>query len=548
MRKVLLLILSLAGLFDALYLWWVYTSPSRPMVCLGTGCDLVRASRYAHLWGQPLPVYGAAMYLVLAVAILAQGWTDSQEGERLAQSTVVVISAGGFAFSLYLTAVEAFVVHAYCLWCVGSAIIVTVVFVFSLVDLRRGPGTEPPAARSTLCKRLIVALVVVAGIEGVAFRWLAQRPELPPMATVSAQTLNERLVRPDSHATGNLSSPVTVVEFGDFECPGCAQAQPIVQQMLGQYGDRIRFVFRQFPLTRVHPYAEKAAEASECAAEQGKFWEAERRFYEGQSDLSEAALERYAGEIGLDVPRFKECLESGREAERVERDVADGHAVGVRATPTFFIGRAVIEGPPALPALARLLDQHLAEHGLTASKAAGAPASSSTPNASGGSGAQRTPSNAAASSASGGDFGSFGSASANAFTPASNSELACSEDELKKRQPALIRTPEAQRLFQSNPKPVFVDVRPAGEFAGDHLPGAINIPVGQMEVRAASLPRDKTLVLYEGGKSGGAASDVCAVSRAGARILLAHGFNYAQVKVYQDGLAGWEKAGLPVVR
>jgi protein-disulfide isomerase/rhodanese-related sulfurtransferase/uncharacterized membrane protein len=552
MRKVLLLILSLAGLFDALYLWWVYTSPSRPMVCLGTGCDLVRASRYAHLWGQPLPIYGAAMYLVLAVAILAQGWTDSQEGERLAQSTVVVISAGGFAFSLYLTAIEAFAVHAYCLWCVGSAVIVTVIFALSLIDLRPGHGIESPAARSTLRKRLIVALVVVAGIEGVAFRWLAQLPELPPIATVSAQTLNERLVRPDSHATGNLSSPVTVVEFGDFECPGCAQAQPIVQQMLGQYGDRIRFVFRQFPLARVHPYAEKAAEASECAAEQGKFWEAERRFYEGQSDLSEAALERYAGEIGLDVPRFKECLESGREAERVQRDVADGRALGVRATPTFFIGRQMIEGPPALPALARLLDEQLAEHGLTASKATGASGTSATSGAAATSGASGSSVAAAGSgtsaSATGGDFGSFGSASTNAFTPASNSELACSEDELKKRQPTLIRTPEAQQLFQSNPKPVFIDVRPADEFAGDHLPGAINIPVGQMEARAASLPKDKMLVLYEGGKSGGSASDVCAVSRAGARILLAHGFNYAQVKVYQDGLAGWQKAGLPVVR
>ena len=553
MRKVLLLILSLAGLFDALYLWWVYSSPTHPIVCLDTGCDLVRASRYAHLWGLPLPIYGVAMYLALAAAILAQGWITSPSMARLAQWKVTLISAGGFAFSLYLTTLEAFVIRAYCTWCVGSAIIVTLIFALSLVDLRREPATASAGAlaarQKVLRKEMVAALVIVAVIEGLAFRWLVNRPELPLMTTVSAQTLNEALVRPDSHATGNPSSPVTVVEFGDFECPGCGQAQPIVSQMLGQYGDRIRFVFRQFPLTNLHPYAEEAAEASECAAEQGKFWEAERRFYEGQGDLSEAALERYAGEIGLDMTKFKECLESGRAAERVKRDVADGRAVGVRATPTFFVGHQVILGPPVLAQLAQLLDLQLAEHGLTASKAAGASRASATSGGSGAPGASEAPSNAAGvgSSGGGGDFGSFGS-STPAFASSSNPALACSEDELKKQQPRLIRTPEAQQLFQSNPKPVFVDVRPSGEFAGDHLPGAINIPVDKIEARSASLPKDKTVVLYESGKSGGSASNVCAVSRAGARILLAHGFNYAQVKVYQDGLAGWQKAGLPVAR
>lgn len=554
MRKVLLLVLSLAGLFDALYLWWVYTSPTHPLVCAGTGCDVVRATRYAHLWGQPLPVYGAAMYLVLAVAVLTEVWTASEETARLAQQTVAVISAGGLAVSLYLTALEAFVIHAYCLWCLGSAVIVTLIFVLSLVDLRREPSvaaaserpSERPTERIVLRKPMLTALVIMFAIEATAFRWLATRPELPPMATASVQTLNEALVRPDSHATGNLASPVTVVEFGDFECPGCGQAQAVVTQMLGQYGDRIRLVFRQFPLTHLHPYAEKAAEASECAAEQGKFWEAERKFYEGQSDLSEAALERYAGEIGLDVGKFKDCLASGQMAARVQRDVQDGHALGVRATPTFFVGHQAIEGPPSLPTLAKLLGRQLADHGLLASKRA-APsgmstsASAAAPGAS--SGASGT---ASATGAAGGDFGSFGSSSSNAFATPSNPALACSEDELKKQQPTLIRTPEAQQLFQSKAKPLFVDVRPSGEFAGDHLPGAINIPVDQMEARSASLPKDKTLVLYESGKSGGSASDVCAVSRAGARILLAHGFNYADVKVYQDGLAGWQKAGMPL--
>src|SRR6516225_12051367 len=179
MRKVLLLILSLAGLFDALYLWWVYSSPTHPIVCLDTGCDLVRASRYAHLWGLPLPIYGVAMYLALAAAILAQGWITSPSMARLAQWKVTLISAGGFAFSLYLTALEAFVIHAYCTWCVGSAVIITLIFALSLVDLRREPATESagaPTGRLKVLrkeKEMVAALVIVAVIGGLAFRWLA---------------------------------------------------------------------------------------------------------------------------------------------------------------------------------------------------------------------------------------------------------------------------------------------------------------------------------------------------------------------------------------
>src|SRR5215472_16127738 len=102
MRKVLLLALTLAGLFDALYLLWVYSSPSRPLVCTGIGCDVVRASPYAHLAGRPLPLYGVMMYAVLVLVVLAHGWLGSPGGRRLAQIVTAVISGGGFAFSAYL--------------------------------------------------------------------------------------------------------------------------------------------------------------------------------------------------------------------------------------------------------------------------------------------------------------------------------------------------------------------------------------------------------------------------------------------------------------
>ena len=523
-RRILLLILTFAGLFDAAYLLWVYTSPSHPMVCLGTGCDVVRASRYSDLWGHSLPAYGVAMYLALLLAVFVQPWLSSG-ARRLAQLAVTVMAAGGFGFSLYLTALEAFKIHAWCAWCVGSAVFITLILLLSPWDLIAAPEavpSEPQALEAagehwTLRGRFIQVAVLMIFVGGVAYRYLTTRPELPQAATaVSAAVLDQRLVRPDSHSTGNPNAPVTVVEFGDFECPACGAAQPVVEQMLDQYAGRIRFVFRQFPLNTIHPYAETAAEASECAAQQGKFWDADRMFYARQDDLTEPALVRYAGEMGLDTKRFEQCLIDGTGKAAIQRDIEDGKAVGVDRTPIFFVGHQMLVAPQ-FSQLAQAIDQQLAK--------AGGSATTATAGASG--------------------FGSFGSSDVpNAFTTSTGSVPACSVDEINQQQATLIRTPESRQLVQSDPKAVVIDVRPANQFAAGHLPGALNIPVDQMESRAATLPKDKTLLLYESGKS--AASDVCAVSRAAARILLTHGFDYGKVKVYQDGLAGWEMARLPV--
>jgi protein-disulfide isomerase/uncharacterized membrane protein/rhodanese-related sulfurtransferase len=537
MRKVVLLILTLAGLFDALYLLWVYSSPSRPLVCTGIGCDVVRASRYAHLWGQPLPLYGVAMYSALLVAVLAQVWLNSAGARRLAQVGTALISGGGFAFSAYLTALEAFVIQAYCAWCLGSAAIVTLIFALALADLRAAPtgdALEDRTAGSALRGQFggVTVVMVIAGV--IAFRYLSSRPELPPAPAVSAATLDEHLVRPDSHAIGSPNAPVTVVEFGDFECPMCGSAQPMIQQMLDKYGTQIRFVFRQFPINEIHPYAQTAAEASECAANQGKFWEAERKFYQEQSDLTEAALDRYAVEIGLNVKAMNQCLMNGTVRARVQQDVDDGKVVGVRGTPTFFVGHQKLVGLTQYTQLSQLIDAQLA--GKPTSTLATVE-SSPPPRKSGSAGV----------SGGGGGLDAFKSYRGT-FVTSPSQELVCTAEEAKKQQPTLIHTPEVEQLFQSASKLVFIDVRPASQYADGHLPGALSIPGDNIEPRAASLPKDKTLVLYERGKAGANAGDVCAVSRATARGLLASGFSYDRVKVYEDGLAGWEKAGMPVAK
>lgn len=147
MRRILLLLLSLVGLFDALYLWWEYTSPDRPMACIGTGCDVVRASPFAYPMGIPMPVPGVAMYAALALLFFAQPLFQGAMAGAARKATAG-ISGLGFLFSLYLTGVETFVLHAWCFWCMVSAIVVTLIFGLSVLDVARPCRSPSPPAHS----------------------------------------------------------------------------------------------------------------------------------------------------------------------------------------------------------------------------------------------------------------------------------------------------------------------------------------------------------------------------------------------------------------
>ena len=388
-------------------------------------------------------------------------------------------------------------------------------------------------------------LSVVALLIGVpAFILLARHGVISPVVQASSRALAEHLVRPDSHIAGNLQAPLTLVEFGDFECPACGLAEEASRQIRAQYADRTRFVFRQFPLRKIHPQAEKAAEASECAGEQGKFWEGVEKLYAEQRDLSVDALKRYAAELGLDQSRFNQCLDNGETASRITQDLADGRAVGVRGTPTFFIGSRMIEGPVQIGQLSQLVEQELASRGATSagatsiSQSAALQPSSQTPQF-----PAPTPARATAQDANAESTSLFGSNPGGALAGYQTSLGACSEAEANKKQPALIGTAEVRQLLEAAPKPLLVDVRSAKDYAGGRMPGAINMPAENFGQDWHKLPKDKTIVLYESGRSSG---DICAASRAAGRALLENGFSFDKVKVYQDGLAGWEKAGQPI--
>jgi protein-disulfide isomerase len=139
------------------------------------------------------------------------------------------------------------------------------------------------------------------------------------------------------HSQGPSTAPVTLVEYGDYECPYCGAAYPIVKELQRQLGDRLRFVFRNFPITTAHPHAEHAAEAAEAAGAQDRFWEMHDHLYEHQRALDDEHLEAYASSLGLDVGRFDRDMEGQEYLERVRADFMSGVRSGVNGTPTFFI-------------------------------------------------------------------------------------------------------------------------------------------------------------------------------------------------------------------
>ncbi len=142
------------------------------------------------------------------------------------------------------------------------------------------------------------------------------------------------------HIQGPADAAVTLVQYGDYECPYCGAAYPIIKEVQAGMGDRLRFVFRNFPITTSHPHAELAAEAAEAAATQGRFWQMHDLLYENQRRLRGQDLRAYAQKLGLDIERFDQELAEHVHAERVHDDFMSGVRSGVNGTPTFYINGA----------------------------------------------------------------------------------------------------------------------------------------------------------------------------------------------------------------
>jgi protein-disulfide isomerase len=169
----------------------------------------------------------------------------------------------------------------------------------------------------------------------------------------------------DDHAEGPESAPVTLVEYGDYECPHCGRAFAIVKRIQKHFGKNLRFVFRNFPLTQAHPNAEAAAETAEFAAAHGKFWEMHDLLFENQERLNAGLFLELASKLGLSTPALSMALEEEQFAERVRADFSGGVRSGVNGTPTFFLNGERYDGSWEFPELLLVLDQAVEASGST---------------------------------------------------------------------------------------------------------------------------------------------------------------------------------------
>ena len=185
------------------------------------------------------------------------------------------------------------------------------------------------------------------------------RKAAPPLRIFMDAPRHEVALAATDPALGAASAPVTIVEFSDFQCPFCQRVAPTLKRVRETYGDKVRIVWKDYPLTQIHPEAFKAGEAAHCAGEQGKFWEYHDRLFANQQALQVDSLKAYAADLGLDAAKFNSCLDSSKYGDRVREGVAQGTRLGVNSTPTVYINGRMLSGAHPYETFAAIIDEEL---------------------------------------------------------------------------------------------------------------------------------------------------------------------------------------------
>jgi protein-disulfide isomerase len=224
--------------------------------------------------------------------------------------------------------------------------------------------------RSRSARRIGIWTLTLLTVTGAAYGvyYLASRaPAVPEQENNTALSLD---VSPQDWVRGNAKSPIALVEYGDFQCPACGQYHPLVKGLEAEFGERVAFVYRHFPLTRAHPNATAASRAAEAAGLQDKFWEMHDILFERQTEWSPkpnptATFAAYAEELGLDSEQFKTDYNKNELEDKIDAHFQSGIASGVNATPTFFLNGEKLESPRSFDEFRHMLEQAIAIAGLS---------------------------------------------------------------------------------------------------------------------------------------------------------------------------------------
>ena len=183
----------------------------------------------------------------------------------------------------------------------------------------------------------------------------------PESTSTSQQVVRYDVPVDDDPILGSENAPITIIEFSDYECPYCRQwHSEVYSQLIDTYGDQIRFVYRDFPLESIHPNANSAAEAANCAHEQGVFWDYHDMLFSNEKGLGSTAYLEYASQLEIDQAAFQECIETNRYKSEVQADFEFAADLGVRSTPTFFINGIAVVGAQPFEIFQQVIDRELA--------------------------------------------------------------------------------------------------------------------------------------------------------------------------------------------
>lgn len=366
-RHRVALLIAIAGLAFAIFTEVVHqqlgTGSALGRICdLGgvVKCDMVIGSRWGRFLGVPVAAWGAVAFAVGAA--LAVPGAFGAGSPAFADLGLVALASWSVGFSAVLAVIMLGVIGYVCVFCLTMDAIVLTWFITVVPLARRLERTGLAVVATALGLAIASGTVSATRSPGVATtveqirvqdaKFYAQYTTLP---TRSVPTV----LGDARHVKGNPDAPITIVEFSDFECPACGGAFVPLRTFLHDRTD-VRFVFRHFPLDAscnqtmkksLHQDACAAAVAAECAGADGKFWPYHDQLFTHQQALDRDSLFRYARDVGLDIPRFRTCLDDPATLARIKDDIADGVRAEINSTPTFFINGRQVDGMLEAPYL-----------------------------------------------------------------------------------------------------------------------------------------------------------------------------------------------------
>jgi len=366
--RAVAMLAAIVGMGASAYLLVEYVTGQSGICLTGSGCDLVRASAFAYPLGIPMPLFGVAFYGVAAYG--AWRTLDPRPMGPVAPSVVMLgLAAAGLAVSAALTGVEAFVVHAFCSWCLVQAGAGLVLFVAALVLFLQGPQPDDGGHSARRRQQALRALegeraslrrtgTLGGGVMGLAVGALLIAGALGSMTPVGPGGSN--LAPGTAPRTG--AGPVEVVEFADFQCPACASVAPVLADLASR--GQITLVYRYFPLVTIHANAMASARAAAAAGLQGAFWSMDERLFASQgawaslgSADADAFFASLAAAIGLNVDQWRADYASSAVAATLNADLSAAGALGLSGTPTLYIDGALYRGPLDSPGISAAVAQ-----------------------------------------------------------------------------------------------------------------------------------------------------------------------------------------------